>query len=89
MLKTLERFSRVVVSFRMLYGDYEFIFFFQGRFTGIRSLHSTSSLNHDSLFVHRDTPENNPDIKFEFSPENKKVCSYKKQKENYNYAVNG
>ncbi|XP_044757723.1 probable NADH dehydrogenase [ubiquinone] flavoprotein 2, mitochondrial [Coccinella septempunctata] len=43
-----------------------------GRFAGIRSLHSTAPLQHDSLFVHRDTPENNPDIKFEFSPENQK-----------------
>lgn len=38
----------------------------------MRSLQTTSSLQHDSLFVHRDTPEDNPDIPFEFSSENQK-----------------
>nr|CAH7766049.1 unnamed protein product [Callosobruchus chinensis] len=37
-----------------------------------RTLQTSASLQHDSLFVHRDTPEDNPDIKFEFTPENKK-----------------
>ncbi|CAH1961936.1 unnamed protein product [Acanthoscelides obtectus] len=37
-----------------------------------RALQTSASLQHDSLFVHRDTPEDNPDIKFEFTPENKK-----------------
>lgn len=35
---------------------------------------ATSAINRsDNLFVHRDTPEDNPDIPFEFTPENKKV----------------
>ena len=29
----------------------------------------------DHLFVHRDTPEDNPSIPFEFTEENKKVSS--------------
>ncbi|TMW48354.1 hypothetical protein DOY81_006580 [Sarcophaga bullata] len=34
---------------------------------------ATSAVNRsDNLFVHRDTPEDNPDIPFEFTPENKK-----------------
>ncbi|XP_072382561.1 probable NADH dehydrogenase [ubiquinone] flavoprotein 2, mitochondrial [Diabrotica undecimpunctata] len=37
-----------------------------------RGLQTTCALQHDSLFVHRDTPEDNPDIVFEFTPENKK-----------------
>ncbi|XP_037971640.2 probable NADH dehydrogenase [ubiquinone] flavoprotein 2, mitochondrial [Plutella xylostella] len=37
-----------------------------------RALQTTSKLQHDSLFVHRDTPEDNPGIKFEFTPENQK-----------------
>ncbi|KAK9871427.1 hypothetical protein WA026_012804 [Henosepilachna vigintioctopunctata] len=43
-----------------------------GRYAGIRSLHSSSPLSHDSLFVHRDSPEDNPDTIFEFTPENQK-----------------
>ncbi|KAH1008805.1 hypothetical protein HUJ05_009330 [Dendroctonus ponderosae] len=39
---------------------------------GLRSLQTTASRAHDSLFVHRDTPEDNPDIPFEFSADNKK-----------------
>ncbi|PZC78766.1 hypothetical protein B5X24_HaOG217224 [Helicoverpa armigera] len=37
-----------------------------------RSIQTSSALQHDSLFVHRDTPEDNPDIPFEFSEANKK-----------------
>ncbi|XP_022113562.2 NADH dehydrogenase [ubiquinone] flavoprotein 2, mitochondrial [Pieris rapae] len=36
-----------------------------------RALQTSSTLHHDSLFVHRDTPEDNPNIAFEFTPENK------------------
>lgn len=39
---------------------------------GKRSLQTSTTLQHDSLFVHRDSPEDNPDVKFEFTPENKK-----------------
>ncbi|KAB0796230.1 hypothetical protein PPYR_10291 [Photinus pyralis] len=38
----------------------------------VRNLQTSSALQHDALFVHRDTAEDNPDIKFEFSPENLK-----------------
>lgn len=37
-----------------------------------RTLQTTSTLQHDSLFVHRDTPQDNPSIPFEFTAENKK-----------------
>ncbi|XKL69570.1 hypothetical protein PGB90_007339 [Kerria lacca] len=37
-----------------------------------RSFKITAARNHDSLFVHRDTKENNLDVKFEFTPENLK-----------------
>ncbi|KPJ15401.1 NADH dehydrogenase [ubiquinone] flavoprotein 2, mitochondrial [Papilio machaon] len=37
-----------------------------------RALQTTTSLQHDSLFVHRDTPGDNPNIPFEFTPENNK-----------------
>ncbi|XP_034831253.1 NADH dehydrogenase [ubiquinone] flavoprotein 2, mitochondrial [Maniola hyperantus] len=37
-----------------------------------RALQTTANLQHDSLFVHRDTPEDNPSIPFEFTAENKK-----------------
>jgi len=37
-----------------------------------RLIHSTSALSSDSLFVHRDSPQNNPDTPFEFTPENLK-----------------
>ena len=38
-----------------------------------RSLQTSSSVKGgDTLVLHRDTPENNPNIKFEFTPENKK-----------------
>jgi NADH dehydrogenase (ubiquinone) flavoprotein 2 len=33
---------------------------------------STTAQSHDTLFVHRDTPENNPDVPFKFTPENLK-----------------
>eukprot|EP00731_Ephydatia_muelleri_P035645 Em0144g15a len=39
-----------------------------------RSIHATSTVQSggNQLFVHRNTPENNPDVKFEFTPENMK-----------------
>ncbi|XP_023952189.2 NADH dehydrogenase [ubiquinone] flavoprotein 2, mitochondrial [Bicyclus anynana] len=37
-----------------------------------RALQTTANLQHDSLFVHRDTPEDNPSIPFEFTAENQK-----------------
>ncbi|GBP49639.1 NADH dehydrogenase flavoprotein 2, mitochondrial [Eumeta japonica] len=37
-----------------------------------RALQTSSTLQHDSLFVHRDTPEDNSSIPFEFTPENEK-----------------
>jgi len=37
-----------------------------------RFIHSSKPASSDSLFVHRDSPENNADVKFEFSDENKK-----------------
>lgn len=40
-----------------------------------RAIQTTTGLQHDSLFVHRDTPEDNPNIPFEFTPENNKVQS--------------
>lgn len=39
---------------------------------GVRGLHRTAAATSDSLFVHRDTPENNPNTTFEFTPENMK-----------------
>ncbi|CAG9770944.1 unnamed protein product [Ceutorhynchus assimilis] len=42
------------------------------RSLGLRSLQTTSTLQSDNLFVHRDTPEDNPDIPFQFTTENKK-----------------
>ncbi|XP_076449873.1 NADH dehydrogenase [ubiquinone] flavoprotein 2, mitochondrial-like [Babylonia areolata] len=40
----------------------------------IRCLHRTTSACSDKLFVHRDTPANNPDTPFQFTPENLKRC---------------
>ncbi|RMC15569.1 hypothetical protein DUI87_07769 [Hirundo rustica rustica] len=41
----------------------------------IRYLHGTAERNATgALFVHRDSPENNPDTPFEFTPENLKVA---------------
>ncbi|CAH1155258.1 unnamed protein product [Phaedon cochleariae] len=37
-----------------------------------RALQTSAVLKHDSLFVHRDSPEDNPDIPFNFTPENEK-----------------
>lgn len=37
-----------------------------------RLVHNLRRSWSDKLFVHRDTPENNPSIKFEFNKENKK-----------------
>ncbi|ELT95139.1 hypothetical protein CAPTEDRAFT_157629 [Capitella teleta] len=36
----------------------------------IRSLHKTAAVASDHLFVHRDSQANNPDVAFEFTPEN-------------------
>ncbi|XP_065390292.1 NADH dehydrogenase [ubiquinone] flavoprotein 2, mitochondrial isoform X11 [Macaca fascicularis] len=46
----------------------------QGRH--VRNLHKTAMQNGagGALFVHRDTPENNPDTPFDFTPENYKVA---------------
>ncbi|KAK2175437.1 hypothetical protein NP493_733g01018 [Ridgeia piscesae] len=38
----------------------------------IRCLHGSAAVCSDKLFVHRDTPENNASLTFEFSAENKK-----------------
>jgi len=35
-----------------------------------RNFRTSSAVRSDNLFVHRDTPEDNPDVKFEFSCEN-------------------
>lgn len=40
--------------------------------SNVRLITSSSSLQSDKLFVHRDTEENHPEIPFEFSPENLK-----------------
>uniref|UniRef100_A0A1B6FPB4 NADH dehydrogenase [ubiquinone] flavoprotein 2, mitochondrial n=1 Tax=Cuerna arida TaxID=1464854 RepID=A0A1B6FPB4_9HEMI len=40
--------------------------------TNSRGFQTTSVVRSDQLFVHRDSEENNPDIKFEFTPENVK-----------------
>lgn len=40
---------------------------------GTRFLQTTATKHHDSLFVHRDTPEDNSDMVFEFTKENQKV----------------
>ncbi|XP_013419850.1 NADH dehydrogenase [ubiquinone] flavoprotein 2, mitochondrial [Lingula anatina] len=40
----------------------------------VRSIHKTAPVLSDKLFVHRDTPENNPDVPFEFTPENMKIA---------------
>ncbi|KAK7500331.1 hypothetical protein BaRGS_00008554 [Batillaria attramentaria] len=40
----------------------------------VRSLHRTVPACSDKLFVHRDTPENNPDTPFEFTQENLARC---------------
>ncbi|KAI8033831.1 NADH dehydrogenase [ubiquinone] flavoprotein 2, mitochondrial [Drosophila gunungcola] len=38
----------------------------------IRAIATSSARSSDNLFVHRDTPEDNPNIPFEFTAENKK-----------------
>jgi len=38
----------------------------------IRAIATSSARASENLFVHRDTPEDNPNIPFEFTPENKK-----------------
>lgn len=47
-------------------------FYFQWRVPA-RSLQTSSVLQHDSLFVHRDSPEDNVNTPFEFTEANKKV----------------
>ncbi|XP_069702010.1 NADH dehydrogenase [ubiquinone] flavoprotein 2, mitochondrial [Periplaneta americana] len=42
------------------------------RNSNVRGLQTTPYALSDSLFVHRDTKENNPDVHFEFTPENLK-----------------
>lgn len=49
-----------------------FIFVFQS--FQVRNFTKSSAALSDSLFVHRDTPENNAEIKFEFTKENVEVC---------------
>ncbi|XP_068158675.1 NADH dehydrogenase [ubiquinone] flavoprotein 2, mitochondrial [Drosophila tropicalis] len=39
---------------------------------GLRAIATSSVQRSDNLFVHRDTPEDNPNIPFEFTAENKK-----------------
>ncbi|KAI9149832.1 NADH:ubiquinone oxidoreductase 24 [Blastocladiella emersonii ATCC 22665] len=39
-----------------------------------RAFSATAVAASDKLFVHRDTPENNPDLPFKFSPENLKIA---------------
>ncbi|KAJ8042528.1 NADH dehydrogenase [ubiquinone] flavoprotein 2, mitochondrial [Holothuria leucospilota] len=38
----------------------------------LRGYHATSAVASDQLFVHKDTPDNNPNTPFEFTPENMK-----------------
>ncbi|RXG67498.1 NADH dehydrogenase [ubiquinone] flavoprotein 2, mitochondrial [Armadillidium vulgare] len=37
-----------------------------------KRIHTTAITSSDALFVHRDSEKNNPDVKFEFTPENLK-----------------
>ncbi|XP_076111607.1 NADH dehydrogenase [ubiquinone] flavoprotein 2, mitochondrial-like [Mytilus galloprovincialis] len=46
----------------------------QKSFTQVRQFHRASPLCSGQLFVHRDTPENNADTPFAFTPENIKRC---------------
>lgn len=39
----------------------------------MRAITTSAVQRSDHLFVHRDSPEDNPNIKFDFTPENKKV----------------
>lgn len=41
-----------------------------------RGIQSSAKLLSDALFVHRDSPEDNPSIPFDFTPENHKVRFY-------------
>ncbi|PNI61192.1 NDUFV2 isoform 2 [Pan troglodytes] len=49
-------------------------FYKNGKGRHVRNLHKTAKQNGagGALFVHRDTPENNPDTPFDFTPENYK-----------------
>ncbi|KAJ3664020.1 hypothetical protein Zmor_008227 [Zophobas morio] len=42
------------------------------RALGVRCLQTAPALQHEAVFNHRDTPEDNPDIPFDFTPENHK-----------------
>lgn len=44
----------------------------QGVRCGARTLQTSAVQRHDTMFVHRDSPEDNPDIPFEFNADNKK-----------------
>lgn len=44
-----------------------------------RGIQSSSLLLSDALFVHRDSPEDNPSIPFDFTPENHKVSIFYKK----------
>ncbi|KAJ2339716.1 NADH:ubiquinone oxidoreductase 24, partial [Coemansia sp. RSA 2618] len=45
------------------------------RASSIRQLSTTSATRSDAIFIHRDTPENNPSIKFEFDSQNLKEAT--------------
>ncbi|XP_022190595.1 probable NADH dehydrogenase [ubiquinone] flavoprotein 2, mitochondrial [Nilaparvata lugens] len=40
--------------------------------SNVRALRTTPAVSHDTLFVHRDTPEDNLEVKFKFTDENLK-----------------
>ncbi|BFZ13540.1 hypothetical protein BsWGS_16579 [Bradybaena similaris] len=40
----------------------------------VRTFYVQSAVSSDKLFVHRDTPQNNTNVPFEFTPENQKRC---------------
>lgn len=51
--------------------------FLQRKSFSFRSFQTSAVCQHDTMFVHRDTPEDNPDTPFEFTEENKKVHNLK------------
>lgn len=40
----------------------------------MRTFSKSSTVLSDNLYVHRDTPDNNPEVAFEFTKENIEVC---------------
>ncbi|XP_054286496.1 NADH dehydrogenase [ubiquinone] flavoprotein 2, mitochondrial [Macrosteles quadrilineatus] len=40
--------------------------------SAVRTLQTSAVSRHDALFVHRDSDDNNPDVKFDFTPDNMK-----------------